>query len=314
MNVWILIFSFCCCSLMSQHVELGSVDWMRDYNLALAKAKAEQKAVLILFQEVPGCSTCQNYGRDVLSKLLLVDAIENYFVPLVIFNNKGGEDKRVLQIYKEPTWNNPVVRIVDENGKNILKRLAGDYSASGLVSYMQQSFPVMNKEIPSFLIYLEDRLALDASDSRSIDFSMYCFWSGEAHFGNREGIISTSPGFMNGKEVVRINYAPNQISETEIKKHGLDGNCEFIKEEGKFRQDKDPQYYLKRTNYKYLALEAHQRTKINSLIQQGKSGINLLSPTQLKYLNLIESKNYQNAEMLYDQEFNTAWNKMKSKI
>jgi len=35
-------------------VEVGEVDWGRDYEAALAKAKESGKPVLILFQEVPG--------------------------------------------------------------------------------------------------------------------------------------------------------------------------------------------------------------------------------------------------------------------
>lgn len=35
-------------------VELGDVQWMRDLDAATAKAKADKKPLLILFQEVPG--------------------------------------------------------------------------------------------------------------------------------------------------------------------------------------------------------------------------------------------------------------------
>ena len=77
-------------SLEKQSEELGKVQWYRDYDEALSIAKQEDKNVLILFQEVPGCATCRNYGHNVLSHPLMVEAIENLFVPLAIFNNKGG--------------------------------------------------------------------------------------------------------------------------------------------------------------------------------------------------------------------------------
>ena len=47
---------------------------------------------MLLFQEVPGCSTCRNYGHNVLSHPLMVEAIESLFVPLAIFNNKEGKE------------------------------------------------------------------------------------------------------------------------------------------------------------------------------------------------------------------------------
>lgn len=80
-----------------QPEELGKVQWLRDYDKALAIAKQQGKAVFILFQEVPGCATCRNYGHHVLSHPLIVEAIESEFVPLAIFNNKGGDDAAILK-------------------------------------------------------------------------------------------------------------------------------------------------------------------------------------------------------------------------
>ena len=41
-------------SFQSDAVELGTVDWLRDLDVALTQAKAKQKPVFTLFQEVPG--------------------------------------------------------------------------------------------------------------------------------------------------------------------------------------------------------------------------------------------------------------------
>ena len=108
----------------------------RDYDKALAVASKEGKDVLLLFQEVSGCSTCRNYGHNVLSHPLMVEAIESLFVPLAIFNNKGGKDKKVFDQYVEPSWNNPVERIVDQQGKDVVKRIGNDYSALTLCKRM----------------------------------------------------------------------------------------------------------------------------------------------------------------------------------
>ena len=45
-------------------LELGKVNWLRDYDKAVKKSKGQNKPIFILFQEVPGCSTCQNFGND----------------------------------------------------------------------------------------------------------------------------------------------------------------------------------------------------------------------------------------------------------
>lgn len=47
--------------------ELGQVHWWRDYAGARAEAARSRKPLLVLFDEVPGCSTCVGYGEQVLS-------------------------------------------------------------------------------------------------------------------------------------------------------------------------------------------------------------------------------------------------------
>ena len=73
-------------------VELGRVRWERDFDAALKRAQKDQRPLLVLFQEVPGCSTCVNYGRQVLSHPLLVEAAETLFTPAAVYNNVKGAD------------------------------------------------------------------------------------------------------------------------------------------------------------------------------------------------------------------------------
>ncbi|HRI61999.1 MAG TPA: thioredoxin family protein, partial [Saprospiraceae bacterium] len=107
----------------NQPTELGKVNWLRD--LAAGKAEAEKsgKPILILFQEVPGCSNCTRYGNSTLSHPLIVEAIERYFVPVCIYNNKGGADAEALKTFQETAWNNPVVRIVRADYKDVVLRM-----------------------------------------------------------------------------------------------------------------------------------------------------------------------------------------------
>lgn len=142
-----------------QAQELGKIAWYRDYDQALALAKKNGKPVFLLFQEVPGCSTCRNYGKGVLSNQLLVSIIENEFIPLAVFNNKAGKDKEVLKRYDEPSWNNPVVRIIDAEGKNLIQRIAGNYSKEKVAMEIIQLLEKNQKAIPNELRYLAKGLA-----------------------------------------------------------------------------------------------------------------------------------------------------------
>ena len=135
----------------NQSEELGAISWYRDYNTALKLSKEENKPVLILFQEVPGCMTCRNYGHNVLSHPKMVEAIETLFIPLAIYNNKKGADAKVLRKFGEPAWNNPVVRIVNEKGENLVKRVSGNYSKRGLYRAMEKALTKDGGEIPELL-------------------------------------------------------------------------------------------------------------------------------------------------------------------
>ena len=130
-----------------QAQELGKVSWYRDFDQVLDLSRKENKPVFILFQEVPGCSTCRNYGKGVLSHSVIVETMEEYFIPLAIFNNKGGKDSEVLKRYDEPSWNNPVVRIVNAKGENLIRRIAGDYSKARVAQEMIRVLEERQKSI-----------------------------------------------------------------------------------------------------------------------------------------------------------------------
>ena len=91
-------------------IEIGTVAWGRDFDEALKQSGETGKPVLVLFQEVPGCQGCQDFGKTVLTQPLLVEAIEDEFVPVVVYNNQGGQDREILERYQEPAWNYQVIR------------------------------------------------------------------------------------------------------------------------------------------------------------------------------------------------------------
>lgn len=291
-----------------QPEELGKVDWGRDYEQALSRAKAENKAVLILFQEVPGCGTCRNYGRQVLSHPLMVEAIENEFIPLAIHNNAGGEDARILKLYGEPSWNNPVVRIVSAKGKNLVPRVAGNYSSAGLMKAMLAALSREGKEVPGYVQLLSEEINAKGKLGETY-FQMYCFWSGEGHLGSAPGVVATEPGFMAGREVVKVQFNLEETSTEQLKNYASKASCQPI--EGKaFRTDKDPQYYLKHTPYRFLPLTTLQKTRINSALSNKANPIHLLSPQQKKWLDKVWSKGGVSGR--YTEDFEVAWAEMSN--
>lgn len=284
--------------------ELGMVHWYRDYDQALAQADTEDKPVFILFQEVPGCSTCRNYGHNVLSHPLVVEAIETYCIPLAIYNNKGGADRAILDKYKEPTWNNPVARIVDAQGKALHHRIAGDYSARAVLNAIIQVLEDSNTPIPAYLAIAAQELSPSMTEDY---YQMYCFWSGEQTLGQIDGVIDVESGFMGGTEVVKVTYDDTKTSQSKITTIAEKHKIKPIARPSKYRlASKDVHYYLRNSDYRYLPLSTIQQTKVNSALGARQDPSIYLSPAQIGWLRDIRA-DILSKESRYDQTFADAW-------
>src|SRR5262249_13389579 len=108
-----------------KHPELGRINWQRGFDDAARAAKAQSKPLLVLFDEVAGCSTCTGYGSRVLSHPLIVEAAESLFMPVAVFNNIKGDDEQTLKSFGEPAWNNPVVRFMAADRTELAPRVSG---------------------------------------------------------------------------------------------------------------------------------------------------------------------------------------------
>ena len=264
-------------------VELGDVHWLRSYDEAQARSKKEGKPILILFQEVPGCETCRNYGIDVLTHPLIVEAIETEFIPLAIHNNKGGHDAEILKRFQEPAWNNPVVRVVDSEGSNILPRLSGNYSAAGLTGLMTSALIKQKGKAPMYMQLLADELSAQQKMTSKATYSMYCFWTGEALFGKLNGVIRTTAGFEGGKEVVAVEYNPSIISKSELDKIAQSQKC-AVSGGGSFHADATPKYYLSNSEYKVVPMTEIQKCRVNSALAEKQDPRAFLSARQIAFL------------------------------
>jgi hypothetical protein len=127
----------------------------------------------------------------------MTEAIDNEFIPLAIFNNKKGKNLDLLKKHKEPTWNNPTVRIVNINGENIVNRLASNYSSIAPYSAMINALESSGNSITKY-------------------FKMYSFWKGGKELDAQNGVHSTKAGFLENIEVVRVIYDTDKISHKEL--------------------------------------------------------------------------------------------------
>ena len=71
-------------------------------------------------------------------------------MPVVIHNNAEGEDARVLERFKEPAWNNPVVRFLDSNGLDVIERKDRVWKSSDLAPRMSAALVAAKQKLPSW--------------------------------------------------------------------------------------------------------------------------------------------------------------------
>lgn len=290
--------------LAQNPVELGQVNWLRDMEAAKAQSEKSGKPIFILFQEVPGCMTCQRFGSQVMSDKRIVESIESLFIPLCIYNNTGGKDRETLSSYNEPTWNNPVMRIVSEDG-NTIDRLAGQYSVEAVSKFLIEGLISTGREVPVFLALYSDAIEAESAGIKYVFVATPCFWSGEIAMSDLDGVVSTEAGWMNGREVVKVGYNSKRTNYQHVLNHAVSKGClskvytenqtemkiaidvvgtEKASSVGKYSQDRDTKYYLQKSKFKGLDLEEIQKVKINACLTENRDCTVYLSPQQKQAL------------------------------
>jgi len=238
-----------------------------------------------------------------------------------------------LKYFGEPSWNNPVVRIVNDKKQDLIQRVNGNYSRLGIVQAMRLALQVEDLEVPAYLELLEEELLAEQTGTESAVFSMYCFWSGEREIGKLDGVLETQAGFMNGREVVKVKFDPERIEYTNLLESANQASCAShvytddkaqakasesvigkgaASGTGKFRQDREPKYYLGKTVYRFIPMTQLQAVKVNSLIGQQRLPNALLSPRQLTLLRTIQANPNGQWKDRINEDFVTAWEDVAS--
>lgn len=296
------VITLSCSGIPEQPIETGKVEWQRDLGQALSASRDSGKPVFALFQEVPGCAGCKQFGRDVLSDPVIVGAIESEFVPLLIHNNKAGRDAEVLKRFNEPAWNYQVVRFLNDSGKDLIPRKDKVWTTGPLAERMIRALKKSNRDVPAYLSLTE---AEHSGNLKSAAFEMFCFWTGEMKLGQIEGVITTEAGFIHGREVTEVRYDPGVISLPELASAAAKVECantvylpvadlsalsrtrlKTDKLEGyRAAPGRDQKKQLSRISVSKLELSNAQQTKLNAWWSSDREkAISYLSPPQRSQL------------------------------
>jgi len=294
--------------------ELGQVAFSRDFEASLVRARRESKPVFLLFQEIPGCATCVAFGQGPLSHPLLVEAIEELFVPVAVYNNRGGADRTLLERYSEPAWNNPVVRFLDPDGTDLIERRSGVWSTRAIVARMSAALVAAGQERPTWFMLLASEL--EDVETASAVFAMPCFWSGEAKLGGLDGVLNTRAGWHAGREVVEVTYDPERLDWQSLLGQARRSGCastvwvpdagrasdETHHLEGSVRAAKssDQLYYLGHSPLRLLPLTPLQARRLNNALAANRPVDTWLSARQRQIARRLEQLDAASTARLAD--------------
>lgn len=238
----------------------------------------------------------------------MVEAIEDLFVPVLVYNNKSS-DAALLKKFSEPSWNNPIVRFLKADGQDVIKRQSGVWTVGPMAARMVAALKASSREVPSYL----SGLAIDQTSLESATFAMSCYWTGEARLGSIDGVMSTVSGWAGGLEVVQLTYDPKLVEYSTLVSTAQSFQCaskvfahtdsqlqtakslvgsRAVKFPGSSSKAKlsDQKYQLRTSKgVRSLPLTKYQSTKVNSLVRspQRAEYLKLLSPRQRVLLGQI---------------------------
>lgn len=283
-------------------VELGKVPWLRDYDEALKLAKAKNKPLLVLFQEVPGCKTCRDFGSGPLLHPLVL-GLSREFIPVVVFNNVKGKDRDILRRFTEPAGNNPVLRFLDADERDLLPRKEGVWETDAILKRMCQALRQTDRDLPECVRLLCAEMKSTVREKAV--FAMGCYWEGEKRLGELDGVLATRIGTFQKREVVEVEFDAVALDFKDLLARARELDClnrvytrtdaqQKIADKlvGKLAERTDDEIDARTTQqydlahfpaYYWLPLTPMQATRINAALARGESGDRFLFPFQKEY-------------------------------
>lgn len=220
---------------------------------------------------------------------------------MLVYNNKEGADAVLLARFKEPAWNNPVVRFLDAEGADVLPRADGVWKLGPLVARTVASLRAAKRDVPAWLEVFAAEQAGVASGLAT--FAMHCFWEGEAHLGGLAGVLGTRAAWLQGKEVVEVAFDPGTIAYADLLAKAQSLECAstvFARDDAQLatakaavaeravRSDEavkdaeasDQKHALRASPLRSVPMTAAQAVKVNAALAGARDPMPWLAPAQ----------------------------------
>ncbi len=271
--------------------EAGIIRWGRDLPQALAESRRTGRLVMVLFQEIPGCQGCVDFGATVVGRHDLAAAAEDAFVPLLVYNNKPGTaDDAVRLKFGEPAWNFPVIRFLQADGHDVIPRKDQVMSAIGMSTRMLEALAAVKQTPPEGLAAIPESSGPPPVESAV--FTQPCFWEGERVFGGQPGVVATAAGFIRGQEGTAVWFDPTRTSRQQLLKAGkMSGCARSVQALEGFRPAPaaDQKRQLAGTPYARLRLSRARQARLNAIVRTDPAAAKAqLTPQQRRELAALE--------------------------
>jgi hypothetical protein len=252
--------------------------------------------------------TCKDFGSGPLQHPLILD-VAREFVPVAIYNNAAGKDREVLKRFSEPAGNNPVVRFLDADERDLLPRKEGVWNSETILKRMCLALRQADREVPEYLRLLTAELK--PSIREKAVFAMGCYWEGEKRLGALEGVLATRIGMLQKREVVEVEFDSIALEFKNLLTKAKEMEClnrvftrtdaqQKIAEKltDKLAERSDEEIDARTTQkhhlahspvYVWLPLTPLQATRVNAAIARDESPDRYLFPSQLKYKARLEA-------------------------
>lgn len=233
---------------------------------------------------------------------MVVAAAASEFVPVAVYNNVKGTDADLLKKFAEPTWNNPVMRFLAADEKDLIPRKDEVFHGGVVLARMAESLEKAKRPVPAYLKLAVAEFAPKKTETAV--FAMHCYWVGEAKLGAIDGVISTRIGELAKAEVVEVTFDPAVIDYKTLVEKAKGMDCtrtvfartdaqektakgvvdakKVTRSDTAIDADTQQQYHLaQHPRYHYLPLTAAQATRVNAALANGRSPDEFLTPLQL---------------------------------
>ncbi len=294
------------------------VAWISDAEAARAEARATGRPILVRHGDLLCGTAFMEVHRRMWSLPLLLEAIQQTTVPLA-----GKAEFAKLEAAPSAT-----ASLVSADGELLTDSIPYAAGPGGIAVALVEALRKLERPVPGYLALLAEEAEARANGVERATFAMHCFWVGEGVFAKIPGVVSTVPGFLDGLEVVEVEFDPKRVNYASLVTSARGFECasrvfarsdaqaevaaEIVpdattRSDGAIRPDREPKYYLSRTPYRAVPMTDLQAARVNARIGEGESPDDLLSPRQLAMLAEVRAAEGEPPNRIDDNDLARAW-------